>query len=73
VTVTGPFMTWSIQVSKLVRIFSAPCWALLTMLSVTSEDVAEDVIWVAARPPHIQVAELMVVPTHQAGLVTHRT
>jgi 3-hydroxy acid dehydrogenase/malonic semialdehyde reductase len=43
------------------------------MLSVTSEDVAEDVIWVAARPPHIQVAELMVVPTHQAGLVTHRT
>jgi hypothetical protein len=72
-TVTGPFMTWSIQASKLVRIFYASCWASLTMLSVTSEDVAEDVIYVASRPPHVQVAELTAVPTYQAGLVTHRT
>jgi 3-hydroxy acid dehydrogenase/malonic semialdehyde reductase len=45
---------------------------ILRMISVTSEDVAEDVIWAAARPSHVQVAEVLVLPTHQAGLDTHR-
>jgi 3-hydroxy acid dehydrogenase/malonic semialdehyde reductase len=40
--------------------------------SVTSEDIAEEIVWAAARPPHVQIAEVLVFPTNQAMLTIHR-
>jgi len=37
------------------------------MLPLTPRDVAEAVGWVAARPPHVQVSELVLMPTCQAS------
>ncbi|MGH8774209.1 MAG: SDR family NAD(P)-dependent oxidoreductase [Jiangellaceae bacterium] len=34
---------------------------------LTGADVAETVVWVASRPPHVQVAEVVVLPTAQAS------
>ncbi|WVQ71145.1 hypothetical protein IAR50_000670 [Cryptococcus sp. DSM 104548] len=31
------------------------------------EDIAEEVVWCALRPPHVQIAELLVFPTQQAS------
>lgn len=38
---------------------------------LTPQDIAEDIIWVTSRPPHVQVANSLVFPTNQAsaGLV----
>jgi 3-hydroxy acid dehydrogenase / malonic semialdehyde reductase len=32
-----------------------------------AEDVADTVVWVATRPPHVQVADVLLYPTDQAG------
>jgi len=40
----------------------------LTPLS--ADDVAEAIVWVATRPPHVQAAELVLLPTDQAS-ATH--
>jgi 3-hydroxy acid dehydrogenase / malonic semialdehyde reductase len=37
----------------------------LTPLS--ADDVAETVLWVATRPPHVQIADVLIYPTDQAG------
>jgi 3-hydroxy acid dehydrogenase / malonic semialdehyde reductase len=37
---------------------------------LTPDDVAEAVVWVAGRPSHVQVAELLLLPTDQAS-ATH--
>jgi len=34
---------------------------------LTAQDVAETVVWVADRPPHVQVAEVLLLPTAQAS------
>lgn len=34
---------------------------------LTPQDVAETVLWVADRPPHVQVAEVLLLPTAQAS------
>ena len=41
--------------------------------SVTAEDIAEEIVWAAARPPHVNIAELYVLPVSQASatLVFH--
>jgi len=31
------------------------------------EDIAEAAVWVASRPPHVQIAEVLILPTDQAG------
>ncbi|KAL7419146.1 hypothetical protein Q5752_005982 [Cryptotrichosporon argae] len=31
------------------------------------EDIAEEIVWCAMRPPRVQIAELFVLPTAQAG------
>lgn len=31
------------------------------------EDIAEAVVWVASRPPHVQIAEIIILPTDQAS------
>jgi NADP-dependent 3-hydroxy acid dehydrogenase YdfG len=37
------------------------------MTPLTGEDVADVVVWVAARPAHVQVAEVLLLPTEQAS------
>jgi NADP-dependent 3-hydroxy acid dehydrogenase YdfG len=40
---------------------------------LTAEDVAEAAVWAASRPAHVQIAELLILPTAQAGsTVVHR-
>ena len=34
---------------------------------VTAEDVAEEIVWAAARPPHVNIAEVLVFPVNQAS------
>ena len=33
---------------------------------VTANDVAEEIVWAASRPPHVNIAEVFVMPTNQA-------
>lgn len=35
---------------------------------LTAEDIAETLVWVAARPPHVNIDELLVKPTDQAAI-----
>jgi 3-hydroxy acid dehydrogenase/malonic semialdehyde reductase len=35
---------------------------------LTAEDIAEILVWVAARPPHVNIDELLVKPTDQAAI-----
>jgi NADP-dependent 3-hydroxy acid dehydrogenase YdfG len=37
------------------------------LAALTGEDVAEAVLFCATRPPHVQIAELIVMPTNQAS------
>ncbi|MBW0545097.1 hypothetical protein O181_084812 [Austropuccinia psidii MF-1] len=40
---------------------------------LVAEDIAEEVVWCAARPSHVNVAELFVLPTAQASAtLSHR-
>ncbi|EJT96618.1 NADP-binding protein [Dacryopinax primogenitus] len=40
---------------------------------LVGKDVAEEIVWVAARPPHINIAELFVMPVNQASpTLVHR-
>lgn len=42
-------------------------------VTVVAEDIAEEIVWVALRPAHVQVAELFVFPTCQASpTIVHR-
>ncbi|KAF8329176.1 NAD(P)-binding protein [Cantharellus anzutake] len=34
---------------------------------LVAEDVAEEVVWAASRPPHVNIAELYVLPVNQAS------
>lgn len=33
---------------------------------VTADDVAEEIVWAASRPPHVNIAEVFILPTNQA-------
>lgn len=35
---------------------------------LTAEDIAETIIWVASRPPHVNIDELLIKPTDQAAI-----
>ena len=37
------------------------------MTPLTAEDIAETVVWIADRPSHVQVAEVVMLPTDQAS------
>jgi 3-hydroxy acid dehydrogenase/malonic semialdehyde reductase len=40
---------------------------------LTAEDVADAIVWVATRPPHVNIAEVVITPTAQASLTkVHR-
>ncbi|TFK76463.1 NAD(P)-binding protein [Pluteus cervinus] len=34
---------------------------------LTAVDIAEEIVWAAARPPHVNIAELLVFPVNQAS------
>lgn len=40
---------------------------LLMANLVTAEDIAEEIVWAAARPPHVNIAEVLVFPVSQAS------
>ena len=41
---------------------------------LTAEDIAEMVIFIASRPPHVAIADIVVFPTNQASVsMTHRS
>ena len=37
------------------------------MTPLSAEDVADVVVWVASRPPHVVIADVLVYPVDQAG------
>ncbi len=40
---------------------------------LTGDDIADAVVWSASRPAHVQIAEMLVLPTAQASaMVTHK-
>ena len=40
---------------------------------VMPEDIAEEIVWAASRPPHVNIAEVYVLPVNQAGAgIVHR-
>lgn len=34
---------------------------------LTAQDIAEEIVWVASRPPHVNLAEVYVLPVNQAS------
>ncbi|KAK0459707.1 uncharacterized protein EV420DRAFT_285040 [Desarmillaria tabescens] len=34
---------------------------------LTADDIAEEIVWAAARPPHVNIAEMLVFPVNQAS------
>lgn len=38
---------------------------------LTAQDIAEEIVWCASRPPHVNIAELFVLPTAQASAGIH--
>ena len=38
------------------------------MEPLTAEDIAEIIVWVASRPPHVNIDELLIKPTDQAAI-----
>jgi len=44
-----------------------PILNILTHLEVTAQDIAEEIVWAASRPPHVNIAELFVMPVNQAS------
>jgi NADP-dependent 3-hydroxy acid dehydrogenase YdfG len=40
------------------------------MTPLTADDVADAVVYCASRPPHVNINELIIVPTDQAGVTT---
>jgi hypothetical protein len=40
---------------------------LLICFTVTAQDIAEEIVWAASRPPHVNIAEVFVLPVNQAS------
>jgi 3-hydroxy acid dehydrogenase/malonic semialdehyde reductase len=38
------------------------------MTPLTAEDIAEAMVWVASRPPHVNIDEMIIKPTDQAAI-----
>lgn len=43
------------------------------MTPLTGEDIAEEILWIASRPAHVNVAESFVLPVSQARCVLARS
>lgn len=54
--------------SPVSRLFIAPVsWNLFMFSAVTGHDIAEEIVWAASRPAHVNVAEVLVYPVNQAS------
>lgn len=42
------------------------------MIPLTADDIAECVVFIASRPPHVNIDKILINPTDQAGLQVHR-
>ncbi len=42
------------------------------MMPLTAKDIAECILFIASRPPHVDIDDLIVRPVAQAGLKVHR-
>ncbi|KAF7363427.1 Short-chain dehydrogenase/reductase family protein [Mycena sanguinolenta] len=41
---------------------------------LTGQDIAEEIVWAASRPPHVNIASEVIFPTNQAGAtIAYRT
>ena len=38
------------------------------MVPLTAEDIAETLVWIASRPPHVNIDEVLIKPTDQAAI-----
>ena len=38
------------------------------MIPLTAEDIAETLVWIASRPPHVNIDEVLIKPTDQAAI-----
>ena len=47
--------------------FSETCSHISSI--VTGHDIAEEIVWTASRPPHVNVAEVLVYPVNQASAI----
>jgi NADP-dependent 3-hydroxy acid dehydrogenase YdfG len=44
------------------------------IVPLTPSDIAETIVWCASRPAHVQIADIIILPTNQAsGAVVYRT
>lgn len=41
--------------------------SLIIFRTVTAQDIAEEIVWAASRPPHVNLAEVFVLPVNQAS------
>lgn len=58
------------KVSSPVRPLPTPprhAYADENAYTVVAEDIAEEIVWVASRPPHVNIAEVFVMPVNQAS------
>jgi 3-hydroxy acid dehydrogenase / malonic semialdehyde reductase len=40
---------------------------------VVAQDVAEEIVWAASRPPHVNLAEIFILPVNQgSATLTYR-
>ena len=46
------------------QIFGSISWVFFV---VTAQDIAEEIVWAASRPPHVNIAEVLVFPVNQAS------
>ena len=48
--------------------FNSSCTlVLIGPFIVVAEDIAEEIVWAASRPPHVNIAEVYVLPVNQAS------
>ena len=38
-----------------------------TAIAVVAEDIAEEIVWAASRPPHVNIVESLILPVNQAS------
>ena len=48
-------------------VFPSLLYSRYEWLAVTAGDIAEEIVWAASRPPHVNIAEVLVFPVNQAS------
>ena len=44
-----------------------PGQLIFFLFEVVADDIAEEIVWAASRPPHVNIAEVFVLPVNQAS------